>query len=269
MYLMGVPGPDDPARTVYNDKGDGKMRYLAVGLMASTLLLAPPAGAHESGRHEHEEATHEDEVTREEVQRKKREVREMERELRRQEQERERERDRDRDRDTVRDRDDRHPHRHARAEPPLRLWLGVGAGVGWGAVDVPCQPNSFGADCREEGTLNTYSANATLAGRHGAIRLRGLRQTDKGDDSRTPYETAALIGSRFGRSSWYGFAGYGRILHADDDFEEEDASGFAWEILFAPASDGPTGFELSFQGNSGEDVDFVAFNIGMRIGALR
>lgn len=236
------------------------MRFLAVGLMASTLLLAPPVGAHESGQHEHDDAAaHEDEVTREEVQRKKREVREMERELRRQEQERER----------ARDDDDRHAPRHARREAPVRMWLGVGAGVGWGAVDVPCQTNSFGSDCREEGTLNTYSANATVAGRNGAIRLRGLRQTDKGDDSRTPYETAALLGSRFGRSSWYGFAGYGRIMHADDDFEEEDASGFAWEILFAPPSDGPTGFELSFQGNSGEDVDFVAFNIGMRLGALR
>lgn len=240
------------------------MRFLALGLMASTLLLAPPAGAHESGQHEHEDAaTHEDELTREEVQRRKREVREMERELRRQEQERERERARGRDDD------DHHGHRHARHEPAVRMWLGVGAGVGWGAVDVPCQPSTFGADCREEGTLNTYSANATLAGRNGAIRLRGLRQTDKGDDSRTPYETAAMLGSRFGRSPWYGFAGYGRIMHADDDFQEDEASGFAWEILFAPASDGPTGFELSFQGNSGEDVDFVAFNIGMRLGALR
>jgi hypothetical protein len=234
------------------------MRVLALGFLAASLFVAPPAPAHEAGTHEHEE----DAVTREEVQRKKRELREMERELREQEREREGRRDAERH-------DDRHERRHVRHEPPVRAWVGVGAGVGWGAVDVPCQPNSFGADCREEGILNTYSANATLAGRNGAIRLRGLRQTDKGDDTRTPYETAALIGTRFGRSNWYGLAGYGRVMHADDDFQEDDAHGFAWEILFAPSSDGPTGFELSFQGNSGEDVDFVAFNVGMRIGALR
>lgn len=223
------------------------MRFLALGLMTAVLLV-PPASAHEAGQHEHEEG-----VTREEVQQKKRELREMERELREQE----------------RGAESRHDERRQRREPPVRMWVGVGVGVGWGAVDVPCQQNNFGSDCREEGTLNTYTANATLAGRNGAVRIRGLRQTDKGDDSRTPYETAALIGTRFGRSSWYGLAGYGRVMHADDDFQEDEASGFAWEILFAPASDGPTGFELSFQGNAGEDVDFVAFNVGMRLGALR
>jgi hypothetical protein len=233
------------------------MRVLALGFLAASLFAVSPASAHEAGTHEHEE----DAVTREEVQRKKRELREMERELREQEREREGRRHERAD--------DRHERRPVRHEPPLRAWLGVGAGVGWGAVDVPCEPNPFGADCREEGILNTYTANATLAGRNGAIRLRGLRQTDKGDDSRTPYETAALIGTRFGRSSWYGLAGYGRIMHADDDFQKDEAHGFAWEILFAPPSDGPTGFELSFQGNSGKDVDFVTFNVGMRIGALR
>lgn len=225
------------------------MRFLALGFLAASLLVARPAAAHEeTGAHEHDDG-----VTREEVREKKRELREMERELRRQE----------REDQEVRER------RHVRREAPVRMWLGAGVGVGWGAVDTPCQPSSFGSDCREEGTLNTYTANATLAGRNGAIRLRGLRQTDKGDDSRTPYETAALIGTRFGRSAWYGMAGYGRVMHPDDDFQENQASGFAWEILFAPSSDALTGFELSFQGNSGEDVDFVAFNVGMRIGALK
>ena len=59
------------------------------------------------------------------------------------------------------------------------------------------------------------------------------------------------------------------MRHADDDFNEEKAGGFAWEILFAPSSSGLTGLELSFQGNSGEDVDMVAFSIGLRLGALR
>lgn len=223
------------------------MRLLALGLLvAASLTFTPPAAAHEGDEHDPG-------VTREDVQKKKREVRELERELRKRE----------------RDAEVEHEERRVARRGTARMWVGVGAGVSYGAVDVPCQTNSFGDDCREEGVFNTYTGNITMAGRNGALRLRGLRQADKGDDSRTPYETAALLGTRFGRSDWYGLAGYGRIRHADDDFTEERAGGFAWEILFAPSSDALTGLELSFQGNSGEDVDFVAFNIGMRIGALR
>jgi hypothetical protein len=219
------------------------MRSLVLGIAVTTALLAAtPAAAQSTGSDKP--------VTREEVREKKRELREMERELREQERE---------GRAEVRE-----ERRHR-----TRMWAGVGAGVGWGAVDVECRPGSFGDDCREEGALNTFSANLTLAGRDGAIRLRGLRQSDKGDDSRTPYETAALIGTRFGSSDWYGMAGYGRIRHPDDDFQKDRAGGFAWEILFAPSSTGATGLELSFQGNTGDDVDFVAFNIGLRVGALR
>ena len=230
------------------------MRVMALGFTTICLLAAAvPAPARAADDPDKD-------VTREEVEAKKREVREMERELRRQEQERERE--------SRRDSDDREERRTARRRE-TRMWIGVGAGVGYGAVDVPCQPTTFGSDCREEGILNTYSANLTLAGRDGAIRLRGIRDADKGDDARTPYETAALIGTRFGRSDWYGLAGYGRIRHVDDRYLEDRASGFAWEILFAPSSEGHTGLELSFLGNTGEDVDFVAFNLGMRLGALR
>lgn len=231
------------------------MRFLTLGLLvAASLTFMPPASAHEGDEHDPG-------VTRQDVDRKKREAREMERELRRRERERAREHERVEEVD--------HEERRRARRGTARMWVGVGAGVSYGAVDVPCQSNSFGDDCREEGVFNTYTGNVTMAGPHGALRLRGLRQADKGDDSRTPYETAALLGTRFGRSDWYGLAGYGRIRHADDDFTEERAGGFAWEILFAPSSEALTGLELSFQGNSGEDVDFVAFNIGMRIGALR
>lgn len=230
------------------------MRFLVLGFTVISLLAATPMLAY---------ADDESGVTREEVERKKREVREMERELRRQEREAQAEAEAEADEPPVR------RGRHTPRRSNTRMWIGVGAGVGWGAVDVTCDPGSFGDDCREEGLLNTYTGNVTLAGPHGALRLRGLRQSDKGDDRRTPYETAALIGTRFGHSNWYGLAGYGRIRHADDDFPEERAGGFAWEILFAPSSEAITGLELSFQGNTGEDVDFVAFNLGLRFGVLR
>lgn len=228
--------------------------FLVLGFTVISLLAATPMLAY---------ADDDSGVTREEVERKKREVREMERELRRQEREAQAEADAEMD-----ERPARRRHAPPRRQTP-RMWIGMGAGVGWGAVDVTCNPGSFGDDCREEGILNTYTGNVTLAGAGGAIRLRGVRQSDKGDDQRTPYETAALIGTRFGHSNWYGLAGYGRIRHADDDFPEQRAGGFAWEILFAPSSEAITGLELSFLGNTGEDVDFVAFNVGLRFGALR
>lgn len=230
------------------------MRFLVLGCTVIGLLAAAPMMA----------SADDESVTREELEQKKREVREMERELRRQEREAEEARRR-----PVDDYEEDRMERRRAHRAGVRAWAGIGAGVGWGAVDVTCQPGSFGDDCREEGVLHTYTGNVTVAGPAGALRVRGIRQADKGDDARTPYETAALIGTRFGRSDWYGLAGYGRVRHADDDFTEDKASGFAWEILFAPSSSGLTGLELSFQGNSGEDVDFVAFSIGLRLGALR
>lgn len=240
------------------------MRFLIVGLAATIGLLgaAAPARAGDEAVFRdapalqlagHEAGAQDDAVTREEVERKKRELREMERELR--EQERADQADEER--------------RRARRERRPRLWVGLGAGVGYGAVDVPCTSGFFGDDCQEEGIVNTYTANVTLAGAGGALRLRGIRDADKGDDARTPYEQAAMLGTRFGRSNWYGFAGYGRFRHVDDRYPEDRAAGFAWEIVFAPASESLTGLELSFQGNSGDDVDLVAFNIGLRLGALR
>lgn len=202
--------------------------------------------AHEQkrGRDDDHDHDNDDQLTREELRERKRELREQERELR------ERER------------------RKARKPLAPRVWAGIGAGVAYGSVDVPCSPNPVGSDCTEEGDLRTYSANVTFSGRNTALRIRGIRDQDKGGDARTPYEVAALIGSRFGRSNWYGLVGAGEIRHPDDKLKD-DAHGFAWEILFAPSSEGPTGLELSFQGNSGKDVDFVGFTLGFRIGALR
>lgn len=226
------------------------MRTLILGSILTATLLgaAMPAAADRRAS---------DTPTREEVERRKQEVREMERELREQE----------RAEDEAYERRARHRDRHRG-----RMWLGVGTGVGYGSVETTCSPGSFGDDCREEGIVNTYVANITLASSEGAaIRLRGMRQTDKGDDARTPYEQAALVGTRFGRSNWYGLVGYGQVRHADDEFVKgpgERAGGLAWEIMFAPSTEGPVGLELGFQGNNGHYVDYVAFNVGMRFGAL-
>ncbi|HUS23564.1 MAG TPA: hypothetical protein VM369_01340 [Candidatus Binatia bacterium] len=163
--------------------------------------------------------------------------------------------------------------RHRDPGPPpgpigFRAWLGAGTGVVVGHVDVPCAPPSTADDCGEDGIFRTYAANLTVALGNGAtFRARGLRAEDH-DSRHRPWEEAALIGTRLGRGNWYGLIGVGRALHPDDDFVGE-AHGFAWEFLFAPATDGPIGFELSFDGHNGEDLDFFAFNLGLRFGLLR
>lgn len=225
------------------------MRKTILGTVAALgLAFAMPALA--------ADRKDDDRLTREEVEERKREVREMERELREQE----------RDEDRV------HERRAARRQHHRgRAWIGVGAGVGYGSVETVCSPpSSSNRECTEGGILDTFTGNVTLAGANGAaLRLRGIREGDKENDGRTPYETAALIGSRFGRSNWYGLVGYGRVHHPDDEAVKDESGGFAWEILFAPSHTGPVGLELGFQGHNGRQADFVAFNIGMRFGVLR
>ena len=184
-------------------------------------------------------------MTREEIRERKRELREEERDLREQER-----------------------AQTAKRNANPRFWIGVGTGAAWGSVNHPCSSGSTSNDCSNIGDLRTYSANITMTGPHTALRLRGVREVDKGKSDRTPYEEAALIGSRFGSSNWYGMAGFGRIVHPADNFQG-DASGFAWEILFAPSTEGGAGLELSFHGNAGSDVEYVAFTLGLRLGALR
>lgn len=216
------------------------------------------------------------EVTREDVERKKEEVREMERKLREQESEEEARRIQEelrRRRETSRDDDyydDR--RRRDRRSGDLQLWVGLGTGLSYGWVDTDCDPSGVGPECSEEGLLSTYIGNFTVAADNGmTLRLRGVRASDRGSDEHVPYETAAMVGARFGRSSWYGLFGAGVLHNVDDEFVKGDdtVTGLAWEVMFAPASNGPMGMELGFQGNSSEHAGFIAFNVGVRFGALR
>ena len=221
----------------------------AIGLFAGSPAVAGGDGsvfvdgapilvAHEtSKRHEHDRDDRDDRddrLTREEIREEERELRERKRELREEERELRR--------------------REARRPLAPRIWVGVGTGIGFASFDIPDSACSFNSDCTHEESWRTYNANVTFSGPRTALRFRGIRDADKGSDQRTPYEQAVLIGSRFGRSNWYGMVGAGRIRHADDKLVK-DVNGFAWEILFAPSSEGGTGLELSFQGNTGSDVD--------------
>jgi len=225
------------------------MRSLILQSVLSLALLGAAAPVLAQSETEGEEPA----VTEEEVQRKREELREMERELRAKE----------------RAEEEAYERRKRRREN-VRMWMYIGTGIGYANVETECSGSGLGAECSEEGLVNTYAGNFTLAGpRGGMLRVRGLRDTDKGNDERTPYEVAALAGTRFGSSSWYGLAGYGRIYNPDDDFAGSHSGGIAWEIGFAPETDGPVGLEFGFQGHNGRHVDYVAFNIGMRFGRLR
>jgi hypothetical protein len=58
-------------------------------------------------------------------------------------------------------------------------------------------------------------------------------------------------------------AGYGRIFHPDDRFEEPHR-----RRRLESCSRRPLTVPVGFQGNNGHYVDYVAFTIGMRFGAL-
>lgn len=174
-----------------------------------------------------------------------------------------------RDRAEARRERDEARHQVIVTPPRGRAWIGVGAGVGAATIKVPCSgsnPRTY--DCTEAGDIGTYSANVTITGPYSALRLRGVRQQNRGNEKYVPYEEAALVGSRFGHSNWYGLVGVGRIQHISDK-HPDDTHGFAWEILFAPSTFAATGMELSFQGELGEDVDYIAVNLGLRFGQLR
>lgn len=149
-----------------------------------------------------------------------------------------------------------------------RAWVSVGAGAAAGTVKYPCDASNTSNDCSGAGTFGTYSANATITGPYSALRVRGIREMDRDGNRHVPYEEAVLIGSRFGRSDWYGLAGYGRVVHPDDK-HPDDTHGFAWDIVYAPSSLALTGIELSFQGDLGPDVEFFGVGVGMRFGVLR
>jgi hypothetical protein len=147
-----------------------------------------------------------------------------------------------------------------------RAWLGVNAGLGYGGVEL-CH-NQKPDNCTREGLFGTYGANVTLTGAQGLLRLRATRGDQKGGNLHMPYEEAALIGSRFGRSSWYGALGYSNIVHPHDGYTGT-LKGVGYDLFFPPSSGGPIGFELSFHGMFANEGNYEAISLGLRFGNLR
>ena len=159
-----------------------------------------------------------------------------------------------------------------RGEPPregqpAQAWIGIGTGFATGSVDTECSASSNNKDCSESGFFQTYGANLTLAARRTALRFRWV-QSEERHASPKPYELALLAGTQLGRSPWYMFLGTSRVLHPDDNHPNE-ARAFAYEVVLAPHSDGASGFELSFQGGYGNEIQYFALSLGLRFGALQ
>lgn len=140
-------------------------------------------------------------------------------------------------------------------------WLGLDLGLLSGSVDVPCQGS--GSNCSEGGVFGSSSVNFTVAG-PAAFRLRAVRAEEYTQNR--PYELAALGGGRIGRR-WYGLIGVGVIKNVDDDYDR-DATGLAWEFLYARRSRSSVGFEFSFHGNYAKDVSYAGISFGLRLGDL-
>jgi hypothetical protein len=150
------------------------------------------------------------------------------------------------------------------AKVPVRRWIGVNVGLVSGSVDVPC--GGGGGDCSEGGVFPALGVNFTATGRH-AFRLRVVRAEE--DNTRhKPYELAALVGTRLGRSHWYGLVGAGRINHPDDEHEER-VTGVAWEFVRARPTADDVGLEFAVLGNTGGEADYWGVAIGARFGKLR
>jgi len=149
---------------------------------------------------------------------------------------------------------------------PGQAWIGGSVGGATGTVKTECSSGpQDNRNCEESGFFHTYGANFTLAGR-SAFRFRWT-QSEERHTSPKPYELAAMVGGRMGRSNWYGLVGGAKVLHPDNNHPNE-ARALAYEILFAPASEG-VGFELSFAGGYGNDVQYFGFNLGLRFGMLK
>ena len=152
------------------------------------------------------------------------------------------------------------------AKIPVRSWLGLNFGIVSGNVEVPCSGVGPPDGCSEGGVFPTLGLNFTVTGKH-ALRLRAVRAEEE-NTRHKPYELAALVGTRIGRSHWYGLVGAGRINHPDDE-NEASTTGLAWEFVRARPTADEVGFEFAVQGNSLGEADFWGVALGLRFGKLR
>ncbi len=143
----------------------------------------------------------------------------------------------------------------------VRAWFGFGIGLVAGDVDVPCSdPGATG--CSEGGIFTSLGLNVTVAG-PVAARLRGVHANE--NTAHPPIEAAALIGPRLG-DDFYFLVGHSNVSNPDDEYRG-DASGVAWELLYAPRSLG-SGIEISLHGATGKDLDYSGLAFGLRFGKL-
>lgn len=154
-------------------------------------------------------------------------------------------------------------------------WLGFGTAIGTATVKHPNALGAFESHDKESGLLTAYTVNLTAVGAL-AFKLRytsaNIFEAASGDDD--PAEFGAMIGLPFTDNPRRGpvlYAGFGRVFHADDSLQQP-INGLAAEFSFFRWGGESLGGEMGIQGfyadKGDEEVEYIAFNVGLRFGGL-
>ena len=155
----------------------------------------------------------------------------------------------------------------------VKTWFGLGLAGGTGSVQYPDAGNPDGVDA-ESGLLEMMNFSLVAVG-DLAFKLRYTRadvlsESGPGD---SPEEAAYLVGVPFAphRKSSILFVGLGRVFHADDQLNRP-INGLAAEFtIFRWGSErggGEFGLQGFYRDRGDEEVKYIAFNVGLRLGSL-
>lgn len=163
----------------------------------------------------------------------------------------------------------------AQAKEPTS-WLGIGYALGTAHVKHPTGVGINRSVDSESGFISALTVNLSVVGDLAfKLRYTGAQVLFEGEADDSPSEFGAMIGLPFNaknpRRGPVLYAGFGRVFHADDSLDQP-INGLAAEFSFLRWGGSGVGGEMGIQGfyvdKGDEEVDYIAFNIGMRFGNL-
>lgn len=155
----------------------------------------------------------------------------------------------------------------------VRSWFGFGLAGGTGSVKYPDASQAGGVDI-ESGLLELMNFSL-VAVADVAVKLRYTRADvlSESGPGASPEEAAYLVGIPFAphRRSAILYLGLGRVFHADDQLDRP-INGLAAEFTIFRWGSERAGGEFGLQGfyrdRGDEEVEYIAFNVGLRLGGL-
>lgn len=163
----------------------------------------------------------------------------------------------------------------AQAREPTR-WIGIGSALGTAQVKHPVGFGPTRSTDSENGFISALTVNLSVVGDLAfKLRYTGAQVLFEGDSDDSPSEFGAMIGLPFNASNPRRgpvlYAGFGRVFHADDSLDQP-INGLAAEFSFLRWGGQGVGGEMGIQGfyvDKGDvEVEYIAFNIGLRFGSL-